>query len=339
MKVDFNKGSSHSLEELNLINNEDLEDVELYKEFKQPENYYLDEKSHKSEYNSSCILSNVHWGQLKLFCSELFMFTNFLKKDRQYDIVYIGAAPGNHLVLLADLFPKLIFHLYDSENFDKRLEKVKNVKIYQKYFDSNDVELWKGKDIVLISDIRTLTYNPSDNDDDGRVINEKNVWKDMTMQQSWIEVLKPIVSLIKFRLPFAYDFIMKEGKTRNYLNGKVCLQVYNKPTSSETRLLVTEIEHKDWDLKDYEEKLYYHNCVTRNKNRYFNPIDGSKNFIYGKRGLFNDFDSTYFSVIVLEYMKKYMVVFTYNDFKRTMDVILDRITNKSTNIILKKAGF
>ena len=190
----------------------------------------------------------------------------------------------------------------------------------------------------MISDIRTLSYNPGGFSKDSQRINEESVWSDMQLQQKWLEELNPHMSLLKFRLPFAYDFILKEGKTRKYLSGMVLRQVYNKPTSSETRLLVTDLEKRDWDIVAYERKLAYHNDKVRT-GRFLNPINESERPIYKEKGLLNDFDSTYFCVLVMDFLTSMGEIPNEENVKNIMDFIIDNMSSKKSNLLSKRAGF
>lgn len=336
---DFSTGNSFNLEKLRL-SGDDKEDYEKYIEFERDINCYLREDAKELEYDVTSILSNVHWGQLKLFLSEFFTIIHHLDEDVK-NVLYVGGANGSHIYVLAELFEDLNFHLYDSERFDKRLYGLKNVRIYKKYFDDKELASWKkrGK-IFFISDIRTLTYDPGTQTDEIRKKNEESVWGDMKLQEKWIKELNPSLSLIKFRLPFAFDFVLKEGRTRNYLNGNICLQVYNKPTSSETRLLVKDVSFRDWDIVSYERKMYYHNCITRNKRNFLNPFNGSSKPIYPEKGLFNDFDSTYFTFSVIDFIKRYTEDEpSEQNAKILLDFILDNITPRKINLNSKRAGF
>ena len=336
--VDFTNGNNYSVEELNLKNPESIE-FEKYGKFDDT-SFYMNDESGELDYDSSCVLNNVHWGQLKLLSSEFFVIMRHLP-DTVKTILYVGGANGSHIYVLAKMFPDLTFHLYDSQSFDKRLYKLPNVKIYKKYYDEREMIKWKQKDIPLffISDIRNLTYDPSAKDDQVRVKNEENVWNDMKLQEKWIKELQPQVSLVKFRLPFAYDFVLREGKTRKYLDGQVCFQIYNKPTSSETRLLVKDIKETDWDLLAYEKKMYYHNCITRNKKKYKNPINNSNKEIYPKKGLYNDYDSVYLTILVMDYIRRNDNRVTEKKVKEKLSFILNNISGKGSNLNSKRAGF
>ena len=318
------------------------------KQFQKERYFYFQDNDKEIPYDYNKILVNVHWGQLKLFMSEFFTFIYHLNpeelssplgEDEKLHILYIGAAPGDHIYVLAQLFDDYHYHLYDTQKFDGRLGELSNVTIYPKYFDDIELEKWKKKDrCVLISDIRTLSYNPGGFSKDSQRINEESVWSDMQLQQKWVEELNPHMSLLKFRLPFAYDFILKEGKTRKYLSGMVLRQVYNKPTSSETRLLVSDLEKRDWDIVAYERKLAYHNDKVRT-SKFLNPINESERPVYKEKGLLNDFDSTYFGVLVMDFLTGMGEIANEENVRNIMDFIVDNMSSKKSNLLSKRAGF
>ena len=333
--MEIREGDTSSLRNLRLLPVQKSEDPIQYgmKNFEEDQVYMREEDKQKL-YDPTRILRNVHWGQLKLFCSEMFLLLRHTPPTVS-DILYIGAAPGEHLFVLNKLFPKFRYHLYDSENFDKRLYGMDNIKIHKKYFDDSDIKKWKKmSNFALISDIRTLSYDPSVQDSLSRQRNEDSVWSDMKLQEKWIMALRPTISLIKFRLPFAYDFILREGLTREYLNGTVIKQVFNKPTSSETRLIVTDFDKKDWNLVEYEQKMAYHNDYNRNRARYYNPLDMSKTPVLAEEGLGNDFDSIFLTHLVMEYL-----VENSGEFYTIMSMILSEMSYKKVSLLSKKAGF
>lgn len=335
--MDLSSGNTFSLDTLKIKKQID-KDIK-YKNFEKEKYFYIQDNDKEIPYDYNKILVNVHWGQLKLFMSEFFTFIYHSDEVEVKDILYIGAAPGEHIYVLAQLFDDFHYHLYDTQGFDYRLNELPNVTIYKKYFDNTDLQKWKKKDrCLLISDIRTLTYNPGGVDKSSKKANEDAVWSDMKLQQKWVEELKPYLSLLKFRLPFAYDFILEEGKERNYLNGLVLRQVYNKPTSSETRLLVSDIEHKDWDILSYEQKLAYHNSKIRTM-KFVNPLTNDESMIYKEKGLLNDFDSTYFCVLVMDYLKSIDEVPNEENTHSIINFIIDNISSKGTNLLSKRAGF
>ena len=57
----------------------------------------------------------AHWGQRKLFLSELYFLTKYAGLSK--NVIYAGAAPGKHTKYLATLFPEHKFILVDPSPF------------------------------------------------------------------------------------------------------------------------------------------------------------------------------------------------------------------------------
>ena len=169
-------------------------------------------------------------------------------------ILYVGSAPGSHLNLLSKLFPQVKFVLYDGgQPFNKFLSKNKNIEIHDEMMTIEKCKTLKDKykNLVFISDIRL------DNDDF-----EHGVSQDMVLQDAWIKILKPKLSLLKFRMAYS----MKHGETISYLKGNILFGVWPKPTSGEARLLVYQKDidtSQIYDFKDYEESMFFHNKYAR----------------------------------------------------------------------------
>lgn len=213
------------------------------------------------------LLSNVHLGQRKLLMSEIQLLTYYYTKNPEKQqqqhpvVVYIGAAPGSHLVFLHTLFPHVRFILYDGAKFDPRLSKYPLVfETHNEFFTDDTCKLLKGvvkaqgRDLLFISDIR-LSGDTHDKF-------EKQVDRDNALQLGWIKILKPKYSLLKFRLPYN----LKHGQAIDYVKGKVVLQMWPPATSGESRLLVARANINTmvrYDFKSYEESLFYHNKWAR----------------------------------------------------------------------------
>lgn len=297
------------------------------KTFDRKLHYVIGDHTEEKPYIRGSNLGNTHWGQLKLFTSELLFLTHYYNPSDVKDLVYVGAASGEHLRILSKLFPSLHFHLFDSGDFSKDLYLINNITVYQRYFEQKDVDEWKTKPCLFVSDIRTLSYDSSKTNIKDMKANEDTVWKDMNLQRKWVEEIKPLYSLLKFRLPYAEDFELEKGKTRDYLDGIIYTQAFCKSSSSETRLCVfgKQITERNWDILSYERKLFHHNSVVRSKYVFENPIDKEKSFVYPELGLYNDFDSVHFTHVVIDYMKKINRDITKESVRKLLKYILDNI--------------
>lgn len=216
--------------------------------------------SYKSKYDSSKQLPfNIHIGQRKLLLSEIQLLTTWYMEHPTIHptVLYIGAAPGTHLLLLSKLFPSVSFVLYDGARFDRRLHKpvfcvnkgfvdTQQIRDMRTKFDENS--------LIFISDIRLDAPN-----DDAF---ESAVTRDMELQQEWLSILQPKMSLLKFRM----SYNMKHGDTLMYTKGDLMYQLWAKPASGETRLFVRKEDinvHIPYDFKDYEETMAFHNNFKR----------------------------------------------------------------------------
>jgi hypothetical protein len=234
---------------------------------------------------------NRHMGQIKLLFSEILFLSNFYK-DEELHVVYVGAADGRHIGLLAKLFPKMTFDLYDSEKF--MVKKSQQITIYNRYFDDDDAERY-AKDhnkILFISDIRNLDIEIVKRKDPTLAFDDL-IDEDMERQSNWIKIIKPIAASLKFHLPYVRP-------TYEYLTGPIYLQPFS-PISTENRLYVTDYNKtKIYDAKENDEKMTYFNTVTRceeNKDKKWKKT-------MKKYNLKNIWDTSYSLDILEFYLKK-----------------------------------
>jgi cap2 methyltransferase len=214
----------------------------------------------------------VHWGQRKLLLGELEFLTKFdhLAKERAAElhctptILYIGAACGIHLNWIIKAFPHYRYILFDPNKFSVMHRD--NIEIHREYFTNVHVSKYgdKSKYPVLFywSDIRCNELQLVGELPGGKVgstVDDKKIFADMEMQQGWYRGLKPLRSMLKFRLDWT------ESNT-TYLAGSVRLQVFPGRHSTETRLIVGEdVNEIEYNNKVYEEQMFHHNVVLRRR--------------------------------------------------------------------------
>jgi len=221
----------------------------------------------RKKYDPSLKAPNVHWGQMKLFVSEVEFLSMY--PDTQL-VVYAGAAGGHHIPLLSAMFPNKYFVLFDPADFAIRPSK--RIVIRNEFFTEATMKEFKNDEFLFITDIRS-----SRSKDDVKY--EETILEDMERQRKWIEEMVPRASMIKFRATFPgmkfkpgskLDRISKEGK-QEYLDGILLLQAFAKETSTEMRLIVDRELHrrgskfitKNYDIHLIEEKMFYFNQVYR----------------------------------------------------------------------------
>lgn len=216
------------------------------------------------------------WGQFKLFLGILEYICLYHKKsiNPKPIVLYIGAAPGLSFPLLSEMFPDFQWDLWDSADFG--FEPTEKITINNTYFFDKDALNYTavGNRIMFMSDIRTIDSRKAE-----RNLVETTIWKDMLMQQEWVKIIKPFSANLKFRLPYGYVFTDKDVR---YLSGRVLLQGFTGPTSTETRLVPDlvngEYEEVSWDIRKYEAQMMYHNAVIREKALYYTPLTNYKTF-------------------------------------------------------------
>lgn len=211
--------------------------------------------------------TSVHFGQRKLFLSEVEFLTNCCaeismeKIFKKIILIYAGAAPGLHLKLLSQMFPFIQFILIDPAKMC--FESNEKINIKQEYFTNelalNLMEEFNDEIILFISDIRR--FGPGAKLTDAEIENE--IIEDMRNQMNWYYILKPFRSLLKFRLPY-FENRPSAKRYFDYLEGDIYFQIWPPNSSSETRLYVkNNAKVKTYDCLKYENQLYYFNNVTR----------------------------------------------------------------------------
>jgi len=288
--------------------------------------------------------SSVKWGQLKLLTTEIQFLTLYWDPKHHRDPVclYVGAAPGTHLLTLIEMFPWFTYHLYDPRDFDPRLKTRDNVVLHQEFFSESQAHEWKSKsNLFFICDIRTSSYERlqgSETEAD-QMKNEEYVRQDMANQASWTRIIRPVRAQLKFRLPYTYDFVKRAGPTREYLDGVVYRQAWASQTSTETRLVPgPELLSRDWTLASYEDGLFYHNTQVRENFHFLNPFTKGKEPIAADLGLTNDYDSVLFGTILQEYLMRFGAKGSYSEFYALAKKVIRDTGGTKRNLVSIRSG-
>lgn len=203
----------------------------------------------------SSTLSVMHMGQRKLLMSEIGALLR-LDPSTNYLAVYAGAAPGVHIPLLSRLFPNVLFHLFDPAEF--RIKETARIKLFNVYF--TDQIAWKyshtkAENLVFICDIR-------------RTPDEQMVWEDMVSQRRWHEILTPVLTSLKFRLPWPGHGVVDADNQIEYLDGDIYFPIWGPRSTTESRLVIEDGCHERnstriYNCLVYEEEMCFFNRVTR----------------------------------------------------------------------------
>eukprot|EP00052_Salpingoeca_macrocollata_P032262 m.5236 g.5236 ORF g.5236 m.5236 type:complete len:617 (-) comp3447_c0_seq1:31-1881(-) len=224
-----------------------------------------------------------HWGQRKLLFSEIEFLTFYGHLAKT--VVYAGAAPGTHINWMArTLFPEHSFVLVDPAPFDAT--PTDKVRVVGDYFTDAMAQSFTGQDTLFICDIRSMDDAQND------TTKEKRVAVDMEWQEKWVQIMRPKASMLKFRLPYPPP----DGNTE-YLDGDLYLPVWGGRTTTETRLVVTEVDKRRvYNHTNYESFMFSFNTTTRT-TYYEHEIQAA--------GLCHCFDCASEILILKEWLRKF----------------------------------
>jgi hypothetical protein len=245
--------------------------------------------------NLNIHMSSLHWGQLKLFVSEIQAYTKFYNELSIHPelIVYAGGASGHHWCylwpILKQVNPQLQVFLIDPGNFHKSIvnnnminkDMVKQVKdpgiyILQEYYTDETSKVFSelNKHILFLSDIR------SSYDLDDKQKGQMDIFNNNIMQERWVKLLKPDCAYLKLHIPYpsAPDRWIKEFPYRARSAGNVLelkllkpvdiyFQAFHGRASSELRsIYFSKYGFNDdywYDTKLIEQKLFAYNIYRQ----------------------------------------------------------------------------
>lgn len=283
-----------------------------------------------------CIQSSVHLGQRKLLIHEIFFLTKYGSLSE--NVVYIGAAGGQHIPALCELFPTHKFFLFDPAAFSPPIvaysrKHPNNVFIYNELFPpaNKTSDSWReiekiGSNFLFISDIRRCARDVDcpTNDD---------VTQDMQLQHKMCVELQPRAAHLKCRLPFIID---KEQDIEFEIpEGVIYLQAWVGQNSTETRLVCTPpyTEVRKISAKWYASALFLHDMHTRYSRFYssksLKPMDILIGSLYDRC-----FDCTMERFVLMQYLTQNPTK-SYECFASIFDLI-KRTLGKEEKRLLKR---
>ena len=206
----------------------------------------------------------LHWGQLKLLLSEIEFLTPFY--GQSLCVIYAGAAPGLHVPMLARMFPSMHFVLVDPAPSFVANGEYCNVEVIADFMTdtlAGDFAAKYGPNLLFISDVRVGATVENESDD----AQQQRIQRDMDAQRGWLMVMRPLSSILKFRLPWC-------GGMSKYLSGRIHFPVYGKSLTHEARLVVPKNAlDVEYEPQLYEQQMTYYNRVLR-PSIYSTPIGG-----------------------------------------------------------------
>jgi hypothetical protein len=181
------------------------------------------------------------------------------------------------------MFPKFIFTLVDPQPSMIKVGDYEKIFVIQECMTEGLSESYRlHKDnILFISDVRVgadKTRNETTQEMQRRIHN------DMIAQQKWLQLMNPVSSMLKFRLPWDLH------KKTTYLGGKINFPVFGKRGTHEARLVV----ERGAGPTRYDNGLYEGQMACFNK--LLRPA------MFDLDGYIGCFDCTSFRIIVYDYL-------------------------------------
>lgn len=254
----------------------------------------INQDDRTAPYKQGMSKMSVPWGQRKLALALIQFLTRYWDPNAvpKPQLVYIGSAPGVGIDYTKYLFPQFEYWLYDPRPTNV---KGPNVHVIQDFFTDETAKEWAGRDdVFIVSDIRRDVDVFNDSSDE---IEEKIV-ADMRLQEGWYDTIRPVAAHLKFRLPYT------SGRYTHlkYPEGIVYKRIWGPRSTTEGGFVPTGYKKIDWDVKVYEEQMFYQNVYVRGRQRYNNPFTGKVEPI--GEGLLNDYDSVGEVLIFMDYLRK-----------------------------------
>lgn len=327
----------------------DEEAADLYNSFiKTPSlNMLLNWNGKKMEYEKKSASINTHIGQMKLGVG-LIEFLTLYYDGNNGTLVYAGAAPSYNTMVVARMFPKLKFELYDTNTITIPSDLKSRVIWYKSLFGVDTISKYKNSaNVYFVSDIRSNIDKAS-----STVDAENQVAIDMFRQLEWVRLLNPKASLLKCKFPYytatansiirlntpkyLADVKPLQSNHFRYLAGKLYLQAWSGAKSSELRLVVTDTNAvTDYDINSIESILVYHNSVERPLRNYPHPYNNrvveGEDIIPGR--LRNSFDSWLtLKVLHLYFTRAGVNIPTIEEFNNKAMKVLDAINKEIANV-------
>lgn len=229
-----------------------------------------------------------HRGQVKLYLTEMRYIERiykYIESNRPQLIIYIGAAPGIHIIPLIQKVhrPNVSWVLYDKAKFVPALldpvnQGKYNITVIQDFFTLMTVEeltsttsIYRDHEKHVISDIRSVV---------GEEVTTSDLVRDYAIEDNLVMKLKPATAFLKWRYPYLTEAEQDFMLSRVWSNrSEEWLQAYAKTKSSELRLYLEGpeyfIKHFDYQSITKAERLM---AAYKIKHR-FNPRDLHKDMM------------------------------------------------------------
>jgi hypothetical protein len=206
--------------------------------------YDVDSSEYKTGVSNQNAYATPGNGQMSMLLIEMYFLSKCLPKTRErVTVVYAGAHPGDHINHLIEMFPNVLWHLYDpftnerdQSEMDTPLRLRERVIEEPIYIDSEHIT--KGKvvkhhialsddearrfgqeddNVYFISDIRNREYGKRGSEKDSEILES-----DTYNQLRWAEMMNAKWSLLRFRPKLKDERMYKDSDSQTERDKKSC---------------------------------------------------------------------------------------------------------------------
>ncbi len=210
----------------------------------------------------------VYLGQFKLLLSSILFFTMlFMRSQKNFTVIYIGAAPGLSIPIVDRLFPGRISQwlLYDPGTFAGDFCKMvcsadpKRFKIFRQYFTA---EVAKELIKTIVPDETVIMFDHR-TDDKSRA----KMLADWKLSCDTIKLIAPCAAWIKLRFPWPEN----EQDAANGIGGQIYIEPCTGQFSAESRMFCFSDDIQKflkgvetvYNLQEYEQRMFDYNLNAR----------------------------------------------------------------------------
>lgn len=221
------------------------------------------------------------------FCSNLAFLTNFMNSvEDKATVIFLGNYTS-HIAPLARFFPNVTFHCYFGSPYG--LEDHPRVIIHSEEFNDEIAKSYFAleRDEPLYY-IANCAHSKNQNQKPKKA---QRLIESLDKRSRWYYLIHPTEALVLFALP--YPDHSKE-QVFSFLDGTLVCCPYGESDSAVSRIIPNG-KNRDWNLKEYDERMFHFNSMTRT-SFFENPMpdNGGQKFM--------QYDEAYERFVVQKYL-------------------------------------
>ena len=217
-------------------------------------------------------------------------------------VIYGGGFPGNHIKVIATLFPNIHFICVCEKIYEATLPS--NAVQRVKRFDKHEAQIAKKK-IIENSESKQELLFINDTWSQGcfipGAVGETNTMRDLLLQEEWLSTINPKCSSLRFWLtPVTYP------RNQKYFSGDLCLPSWGPATIKECRLFTKGGDFIEYDQLRFTRQVTFFNKIARcRKYVSYHPNNPTCTLPVQCEGMDWRFDSSTEITVLIKYLQTF----------------------------------